>query len=261
MSAPRPERRAAPASSARRAPVLSPPRMPDADPAVDAPLTEQYEVVVSAGLVPRRVDLALRALDLAIAGGALLVLSPLLVVIAAAVRLAAGAPVLYRGRRVGRHGRSFTMIKFRTLEPDAETRLGAFPGDELTQLTIGEQTTIGRFLRAMQLDELPQLYNVARGDMSIVGPRPIRPAFFRELTEQIPQYWQRLVVRPGLTGFAQLRLDRELSWSEKLSHDLEYVADRSVGLYLRVVLATIWRLVSHPGRHARKGPRKPSEAP
>jgi lipopolysaccharide/colanic/teichoic acid biosynthesis glycosyltransferase len=79
--------------------------------------------------------------------------------------------------------------------------------------------------------------------MSIVGPRPIRPAFFAELCDEIPQYWQRLVVRPGLTGFAQTRMGREPSWAEKLAHDLEYVADRSVGLYLRVVAATGWRVV------------------
>jgi lipopolysaccharide/colanic/teichoic acid biosynthesis glycosyltransferase len=79
--------------------------------------------------------------------------------------------------------------------------------------------------------------------MSIVGPRPIRPAFFEELCAEIPQYWQRLVVRPGLTGFAQTRMGREESWAEKLAHDLEYIADRSVGLYLRVVLATAWRVL------------------
>jgi lipopolysaccharide/colanic/teichoic acid biosynthesis glycosyltransferase len=99
-------------------------------------------------------------------------------------------------------------------------------------------------LRATQLDELPQLVNVLRGDMSIVGPRPIRPAFFEELVVDIPQYWQRLVVRPGLTGFAQLRMRRDTTWAEKLAHDLEYLADRSVRLYLRIVLATVARLLT-----------------
>ena len=94
-------------------------------------------------------------------------------------------------------------------------------------------TRVGRVLRASQLDELPQLWNVLRGNMSVVGPRPIRPVFFEELCVEIPQYWQRLVVRPGLTGFAQLRMARDMSWAEKLAHDLEYLADRSVGLYLR----------------------------
>jgi lipopolysaccharide/colanic/teichoic acid biosynthesis glycosyltransferase len=93
-------------------------------------------------------------------------------------------------------------------------------------------------LRATKVDELPQLWNVVRGDMSIVGPRPIRPKFFEDLCLEIPAYWQRLVVRPGVTGFAQLRLGREESWAEKLAHDFEFIADRSVGLYLDVVVKT-----------------------
>ena len=98
-----------------------------------------------------------------------------------------------------------------TLTPDAETRLGPYLGPELTALTVMETTRLGRALRSAHLDELPQLYNVLGGTMSIVGPRPIRPAFFAELCEQIPQYWQRLVAPPGMTGFAQLRMTREMS--------------------------------------------------
>ena len=99
-------------------------------------------------------------------------------------------------------------------------------------------TRVGRLLRAWKLDELPQLWNVVRGEMSLVGPRPIRPAFFEELCETIPAYWQRLVVRPGMTGLAQLRLSREMTWEEKLAHDFEYIADRSPGLYARVLVQT-----------------------
>jgi lipopolysaccharide/colanic/teichoic acid biosynthesis glycosyltransferase len=135
------------------------------------------------------------------------------------------------------------MFKFRTLKRDAESRLGPYYGHELSIRTAAEVTRLGRWLRASQLDELPQLWNVLRGDMSIVGPRPIRPTFFEELAQEIPQYWQRLVVRPGLTGFAQTRMGREESWAEKLAHDLEYIADRSVGLYLRVVVSTAWRVI------------------
>ena len=86
--------------------------------------------------------------------------------------------------------------------------------------------------------------------MSVVGPRPIRPRFFEELCEEIPVYWQRLVVRPGLTGFAQTRMGREPSWAEKLAHDLEWIADRSVGLYLRIVAATAWRVLRQSPRSA-----------
>ena len=178
-----------------------------------------------------------------IAGFWLVLLSPPLVLVAAAILLRSGSPLLYRGRRVGRHGRVFDMYKFRTLAPDAESRLGPYYGEELSRRTEEEVTGLGRVLRAAQLDEIPQLWNVLRGDMSMVGPRPIRPTFFEQLARDIPQYWQRLVVRPGLSGFAQTRMGREEAWAEKLAHDLEYIADRSVGLYLRVVAATVWRVL------------------
>ena len=216
-------------------------------------LAERYaQLAREANLEPRSVDAALRALDVGIAGGTLVLTSPLIAAIATAIRLTSGQPVLYRGRRVGRAGSIFTMYKFRTLVPDAEVRLGPYLGDTLSKLTEDEVTAVGRVLRSSQLDELPQLWNVLRGDMSIVGPRPIRPAFFEELCESIPQYWQRLVVRPGMTGFAQMRLTREHPWAEKLAHDFEYIADRSVHLYLRVVLETLWRIASRPftGRKA-----------
>ena len=220
---------------------VEPPRLPRGDQADDS-LEARYERLADTALAPHRVDIALRALDIAISGFALTAMSPVIAGIAGALRAKCGSPVLYRGERVGRAGRIFTMYKFRTLTPDAELRLGPYLGEELTRRTEGEVTDIGRLLRTSHLDELPQLYNVLRGDMSIVGPRPIRPAFFAELCEQIPQYWQRLVVRPGLTGFAQLRMTREMTWAEKLAHDLEYLADRSVGLYFRVMLATIVRV-------------------
>jgi lipopolysaccharide/colanic/teichoic acid biosynthesis glycosyltransferase len=216
-------------------------------------LAERYaRLAHEANLEPRPVDAVLRGLDVAIAGGTLAVTSPLIGTIALAIRLTSGEPVLYRGRRVGRAGRIFTMYKFRTLVPDAEVRLGPYLGNTLSKLTEDEVTAVGRVLRSSQLDELPQLWNVLRGDMSIVGPRPIRPAFFEELCVEIPQYWQRLVVRPGMTGFAQMRLTREHSWAEKLAHDYEYISDRSVHLYMRVVLETLWRIATRPftGRKA-----------
>jgi lipopolysaccharide/colanic/teichoic acid biosynthesis glycosyltransferase len=210
-------------------------------------LAERYERLSREGLERRRVDAALRGLDLVIAGVGLVVLSPALLVVAAAILLTSGSPLFYRGLRVGRHGRIFDMYKFRTLAPDAESRLGPYYGEELSRRTEAEVTGLGRWLRVGQLDEIPQLWNVLRGDMSLVGPRPIRPTFFEQLAHEIPQYWQRLVVRPGLSGFAQTRMGREEAWAEKLAHDLEYIADRSVGLYLRVVAATIWRLLRLSG--------------
>jgi lipopolysaccharide/colanic/teichoic acid biosynthesis glycosyltransferase len=190
-----------------------------------------------------RVDAVLRGLDVALS---LVFLALALVpigLISLAILVTSGRPILYRGTRVGRGGRFYTMLKFRTLRPGAEQRLGAHLGEELVFRTKEERTTVGRWLRATQLDELPQLLNVLRGDMSLVGPRPIRPIFFEQLAEDLPAYWQRLVVRPGLTGFAQVRRGYETSMAEKLAHDMEWIADRSVGLYLRTLFATGWRVL------------------
>jgi lipopolysaccharide/colanic/teichoic acid biosynthesis glycosyltransferase len=173
----------------------------------------------------------------------LIALSPLLLLTALAILLTSGRPLFYHGARVGRCGRLFRMYKLRTLRPDAETRLGPYLGEELSRRTELEVTRIGRVLRKVHLDEVPQLWNVLLGDMAVVGPRPIRPAFFTELCEQIPQYWQRLVVRPGVTGFAQTRMTREESWADKLAHDMEYIADRSVSLYLSVLFATVAKVL------------------
>ena len=226
--------------------TVAPPR--EARPHEGESLAERYGRMAHEGFQPLPVDLLLRAVDVAAAGIALLVLSPLLGLIAVAIQIDSGRPILYRGLRVGRAGRVFTMFKFRTLSADAEDRLGPYLGAELTRLTQSEVTRVGRVLRKTHLDELPQLLNVLIGDMSLVGPRPIRPAFFEELCEEVPRYWQRLVIPPGMTGFAQLRVTREMTWAEKLGHDLEYIADRSVQLYMRVVVDTIAAL---PGRIAR----------
>ena len=193
-------------------------------------------------------DAALRALDIVLSAFFLLVSLPLTVPIAAVLLVTSGRPLFYRGERVGRGGRVFEMLKFRTLRPSAEERLGPYLGEELVQRTRDETTPIGGWLRATQLDEIPQLWNVVRGDMSLVGPRPIRPRFFAALVEELPAYWQRLVVRPGLTGFAQVRRGYETSMADKLAHDLEWIADRSVRLYLRTLATTAWRVLRQFGR-------------
>jgi lipopolysaccharide/colanic/teichoic acid biosynthesis glycosyltransferase len=168
---------------------------------------------------------------------------PVALVLTVVLLATSGRPLLYRGERVGRSGRVFTMFKFRTLQRDAEQRLGPYLGEELVRRTQDEFTPLGKWLKATQLDEIPQFLNVLRGDMSLVGPRPIRPVFFEELAHELPAYWQRLTVRPGLTGLAQVRRGYETSMAEKLAHDLEWIADRSVRLYLRTVWATGWRVL------------------
>jgi lipopolysaccharide/colanic/teichoic acid biosynthesis glycosyltransferase len=188
-------------------------------------------------------DLVLRTLDIVFAALFLVLTLPLTIPIAVGMLATSGTPLFYRGERVGRGGRVFEMLKFRTLRRGAESRLGPYLGPELVERTREETTRLGAWLRATQLDELPQLVNVLRGDMSLVGPRPIRPRFFEELASDLPAYWQRLVVRPGLTGFAQVRRGYETSMGEKLAHDLEWIADRSVRLYLRTLVVTAWRVL------------------
>lgn len=200
-------------------------------------------------------DVLLRALDIVLSAVFVVVTAPVAAAIALVLLATSGRPVLYHGERVGRGGRVFTMLKFRTLKPDAESRLGPYLGEELVRRTEEEFAPLGRRLKATQLDEIPQFWNVLKGDMSLVGPRPIRPRFFEELAHELPAYWQRLVVRPGLTGLAQVRRGYETSMAEKLAHDLEWIADRSVPLYLRTVFATGWRVLrqSFKGFTSRSG--------
>jgi len=205
-------------------------------------LAERFsELTQAAPARPR--DAVLRTLDIVLSAFFLLVSLPLTLPLALLLLATSGLPLFYRGERVGRGGQIFEMLKFRTLRRGAESRLGPYLGEELVRRTKAETTTVGRWLRATQLDEIPQLLNVLRGDMSLVGPRPIRPRFFEELAAELPAYWQRLVVRPGLTGFAQVRRGYETSMAEKLAHDLEWIADRSVRLYLRTLATTAVRVL------------------
>ena len=195
-------------------------------------------MVAQTGLERKRVDPALRALDVALAGLALIALSPLLGAIALATRLGSGTPVFHRAPRVGRTGHIFMALKFRTLEPNADTRLGAYRGNERALLTTTEVTKLGRALRASGLDGMPQLLNVLKGDLSLVGPLAVRPAFFKAVSQRSAESWQRLAIRPGLTCPAQLRADGEIAWSLRLEDDVEYAEHRSIGLYLQVLFAS-----------------------
>jgi lipopolysaccharide/colanic/teichoic acid biosynthesis glycosyltransferase len=214
-----------------------------APPPLEETLVRGY-VRLAAEAEHRRIDFELRILDAVLAAIFGVLALPLALVIALAQLVTSGRPVLYRGERVGRRGHFFQMLKFRTMRPGAEERIGQYLGEELVQANEAELTRLGRWLKASQLDEIPQLWNVLRGDMSFVGPRPIRPRFFAELAHELPAYWQRLVVRPGLTGFAQVRRGYETSMAEKLAHDLEWIADRSVPLYLRTLVVTALRVLA-----------------
>ena len=158
--------------------------------------------------------------------------------VAIAIRLTSPGPALYSQRRVGKDGQIFTIHKFRSMRADAEARTGAVWSVE----NDPRVTPVGRILRRTRLDELPQLWNVLVGDMSIVGPRPERPEFVADLTTQIPFYGQRHVVRPGLTGWAQVRHSYGSSVDDalqKLQYDLFYIKHLSIAFDLFICLETL----------------------
>jgi sugar transferase (PEP-CTERM system associated) len=179
-----------------------------------------------------------RLLNLAAALSGLILTLPLLPLIALAVRLDSRGPVLYRQKRVGRGGTQFFCYKFRTMRNDAEADTGAtWATDDDPRIT-----RIGRFLRTSRLDEIPQLWCVLKGDMHFVGPRPERPEFVEWLSQEIPYYGVRHVVRPGVTGWAQIsyKYGNTLEDArEKLQYDLYYIKNASVGLDLMIMFQTI----------------------
>jgi Undecaprenyl-phosphate glucose phosphotransferase len=187
-------------------------------------------------------SLVKRALDVGLSGAALVVLSPVYAAIALAIRASDRGPILYRQRRMGLDGRSFDILKFRSMVVDAEDQSGptwTSPDDE-------RRTRVGVFLRRWSLDELPQLVNVLRGEMSLVGPRPERPEFVREFKEKFPQYMLRHRVRAGITGWAQVHGWRgNTSLSKRIEYDLYYIENWSLALDFRI----LWMTLRHGLRH------------
>ncbi|GAA2501989.1 sugar transferase [Winogradskya humida] len=181
-----------------------------------------------------------RLLDVSAAALGLLLTAPLMLLLALTVALALGRPVLFRQRRAGRHGTTFTLLKFRTMvDEDPEHGL----------LTDAERLTgWGRFLRSTSLDELPSLVNVLRGEMSLVGPRPLP---VRYLDRYTPDQARRHEVLPGITGLAQVRGRNLLTWEEKFHYDVAYVGDRSLSLDLRLLAATALAVLRRDGISAR----------
>jgi lipopolysaccharide/colanic/teichoic acid biosynthesis glycosyltransferase len=178
-----------------------------------------------------------RIVDILFAGLGLALLAPVVAATAIAVRIALGSPVLFRQVRPGLHGRPFVLYKFRTMREASDA------GSE-SLLDADRLTRLGRFLRATSLDELPELWNVVRGDMSLVGPRPL-------LMEYLPLYTpvqaRRHLVRPGLTGWAQVNGRNALSWDERLALDVWYVDHRSWHLDVRIALITVWTVFARVG--------------
>lgn len=182
----------------------------------------------------------IRMLDVIFAGVALVVLLPFLAVVAIALLVDDGAPVIFSQTRVGRDDRDFTMYKFRTMRRDADATW-AKPGDERI-------TRLGAFLRRTSIDELPQLWNVLIGDMSLVGARPEMREYADDFTRSHQQYSQRHILRPGLTGWAQTRMARNLEPGDApdvLRHDLFYIQNAGIYLYLFCLVKTAVELGSH----------------
>jgi lipopolysaccharide/colanic/teichoic acid biosynthesis glycosyltransferase len=178
-----------------------------------------------------------RIFDLVAGGASLLALSPALLVIAALVRLFLGAPVLFRQKRPGMHGRPFPLVKFRTMT-DAKDAAGHLLPD------VDRLTRFGKFLRSSSLDELPELWNVIRGDMSLVGPRPL-------LTEYLPLYSarqeRRHELKPGLTGWAQVNGRNALTWEDRFELDVWYVENRTLSLDLKIIWMTLGIVLNRKG--------------
>ncbi|WP_376087604.1 exopolysaccharide biosynthesis polyprenyl glycosylphosphotransferase [Roseomonas sp. CCTCC AB2023176] len=179
-----------------------------------------------------------RSFDIAVSGVLILVTLPVLLLTAIAIKVDSRGPIFYRQERVGRHGRVYSLMKFRSMRTDAEA------GGAPQWATKGDPrvTRVGRFIRLTRIDEIPQVLNVLRGDMAFIGPRPERPAFVKQLSELIPHYDVRACVKPGITGWAQVNYPYGASVADarmKLSYDLYYVERRSLFLDLLILIATV----------------------
>jgi exopolysaccharide biosynthesis polyprenyl glycosylphosphotransferase len=204
----------------------------------DIPLIEVIREPVGGGA-----SVAKRAFDIALAVVLLVPALPVMALVALAIGLTSRGPVLFLQERVGRDGRRFTMVKFRTMRVDAERETGPVLAAE----NDPRVTWLGRGLRAARLDELPQLWNVLRGDMSFVGPRPERPVFVGRFEREIQGYAERFKVRPGLTGYAQVNGEYHTSAPTKLKYDLAYIYNRSLWLDLRILSETVKVILTRRG--------------
>jgi len=197
------------------------------------------QVVIHVKAIPP----AKRGLDVALSGVGLLLSAPIWAVLAALIKLEDGGPVFFGQERVGEGGRLFRALKFRSMIPDAEARVGALQATEHDPRI----TRIGRVMRATAMDELPQLWNIFRGDMSFVGPRALRPGEIETggrgqhvAMEDIPGYVERHTVRPGLTGIAQIFAPRDVPRRHKFKYDRLYVERESFLLDVRLILLSFW---------------------
>ena len=188
-----------------------------------------------------------RVVDIAIALVLVVMAAPVMIVVAAAIRLSGAGPIFYTQERIGLHNRPFNVVKFRSMVHGAEDNSGPV----WASVEDPRVTGVGKWLRRWRLDELPQLFNVLKGDMSLVGPRPERSVFVNEFLTAVPMYNQRHGLRPGITGWGQIHYDYAASREqtrEKLEYDLFYVKNASFLLDLAILLRTTRTLVAGQGR-------------
>jgi sugar transferase EpsL len=178
-----------------------------------------------------------RVLDLVLVFPALILLSPMMLLVVLLIRIRLGKPILFRQQRPGRHGKPFTMCKFRTMT-NARDALGNL------LLDADRLTSLGRFLRRTSLDELPELFNVLKGHMSLVGPRPLLMQYLDRYT---PEQMRRHEVRPGITGWAQVNGRNALTWEQKFALDVWYVDHWSLCLDLKIIALTAWKVLTREG--------------
>lgn len=183
-----------------------------------------------------------RLMDIVLSVTAMAVLLIPMVVIGILIKMDSKGPVIYRQERLGKNGKPFTIYKFRSMIENAEAG-----GPKWAEVDDQRCTKLGKVLRRTRLDELPQLFNILTGDMSIVGPRPERKCFYIEFEKYIPGFKNRMVVTPGLTGYAQVNGGYSLLPEEKIVYDMEYIAKRSVRMDLRCILKTISVVLFHAG--------------
>lgn len=176
---------------------------------------------------------ARRFVDIVLAFAGLVIFIPLLLILSIAIKLDSKGTIFYPQVRVGMMGKPFQLLKLRTMKMDAEK-----DGPRWAEINDPRVTRVGRFLRKTRIDELPQLMNVLKGEMSFIGPRPERPVFTELFNQQTPGFINRLAVKPGLTGWAQVNGGYDISPEEKLAYDLEYIRKRSLLLDLKILLLT-----------------------
>lgn len=184
-----------------------------------------------------------RAFDIVASGLGMLFLALPMLIIAIAVKCDSKGTVFYRQERLGLNGKKFNIIKFRSMRMDAESNGAQWSqGDKDPRIT-----KVGSFLRKSRLDELPQLWCIFKGDLSIVGPRPERECFYKEFESYIHGFSERLKVKPGLTGLAQVNGGYDLKPEEKIIHDVEYIKKRSLWLDIKILFKTVGVVFSHDG--------------